>query len=1090
MSRKFELLLVGSTGRMYRRICKILRESPYEAAVTHVSDIEGMAAALNDAEGCPGIDLVLCKEDVFPDVVSKSLEVLGACGDDIPLLILSESDDVEEALDAIRAGARAWIITHHLQQRLIPTIERVLREREERRASRRVEVELEDSRRQYHGLAEALPQGMYELDRQGRFTFVNQRGLKLFGYTNEDLQRHPHASELIVEKDRERAMKRVGEILAGELETRAAEYEIIAGDGAPVPALIHSGPILQGGEVVGVRGIVTDLREERAARRQLQESEERYRRLVETMADGLVTIARDGAVTYTNQALVEMFEMTAGDVLGSDIRDLLGERNREILTHQIERRFTEGVRGSYELEVTLRSGSRLTVLVNSTPLRNDAGEVVASLGVITDITQRRKREERERLARARLSLINRLNEMLNAGDSIDDIIAAGADGIRDILHAHHVHISMRRPGDEVVMRYSNMPRGIEQRIFGKNIEERSLVIPLRPGSQIREVYESGELMEVRGEDLARTMDDLAAWVDPSPVFSGMKMAEELRIRYLCMMPLGRGEETMGHVTVSRAKDMPLNDAERAVLEGFAQQMAVVLDRARAEEEVARLNQLLRGIIENAAVLFTVLDEDRNLIIWNRAAEEITGYSLDEVGSSAHLMELLYPDERQRREAYENLDAAFRGEWYDEIETPITAADGSERRIAWHLRTFDTQENGTGLVLIGHDVTESRELQEQLQRVQRMDAVGTLAGGIAHDFNNVLAAIVGHANLLAAEAERGSSVRWHAGEISANVERASRLTRQLLAFSRKQPWKPRVVDPGRLVSEMEEMFRRVIPAHIELRLDVNGDVGYIDIDPSHLEQIVMNLVLNARDAMPDGGQLRVTTTNATLDDASLTELFDAGPGEYVSLEVADTGVGMDEETESHIFEPFFSTKESSGGTGLGLSTVYGLVRQNKGAIMVHSEVGEGTLFRVYLPRVNEADTQEQQAENGERAALRGDETLLVVEDADNLRDLIATILDSFGYTVITAAQGDEALQREEEHRGEIDLVISDVVMPEMSGTELAEKLLEISPELKVLFISGYPTEQAISAEHTDARYSFLQKPFSAIELGRRIRGMLD
>jgi CheY-like chemotaxis protein len=253
---------------------------------------------------------------------------------------------------------------------------------------------------------------------------------------------------------------------------------------------------------------------------------------------------------------------------------------------------------------------------------------------------------------------------------------------------------------------------------------------------------------------------------------------------------------------------------------------------------------------------------------------------------------------------------------------------------------------------------------------------------------------------------------------------------------------------------------------------------------------MNLVLNARDAMPDGGDLQITTTNTTLTREAISELFDAGPGSYVTLQVYDTGIGMDEETEAHIFEPFFTTKQNSGGTGLGLSTVYGLVRQSNGAINVYSEVGKGTLFRIYLPRVDEAEDQSRAPEDHEQTALEGDETLLVVEDADNLRDLIGTILTSFGYTVLTAAHGAEALALEEEHRGEIDLVISDVVMPEMSGTELADRLLEISPDLKVLFISGYPTDRAISAEHTDGRYSFLQKPFSAVELGRKIRDILD
>jgi len=552
----------------------------------------------------------------------------------------------------------------------------------------------------------------------------------------------------------------------------------------------------------------------------------------------------------------------------------------------------------------------------------------------------------------------------------------------------------------------------------------------------------------------------------------------------------RGGTEIGHLTISREQDEPLSELEKDLLRTFAEHMAVILDKARGEQEIARLNHFLQAIIDNAAVWFSVTDEAEDLIVWNRAAAEISGYPREEIESSEHLMRLLYPDEDDRREAYEHVWAPFRGERPEEFETSVTCADGSRRRMAWHLQAFMTADRGQGLVVVGRDVTESRELQEQLQRVQRMDAVGTLAGGIAHDFNNVLMAIIGHADLLAADADEGNRVRWHAAQISRNSERASRLTRQLLAFSRKQVSRPQVVDLNRLIREMEEMFRRVMPNSIELQLDLSSDLGYTEIDPSQVEQIVMNLALNARDAMPEGGQLRVTTSNSSLAQDRLSELFDAAPGNYVTIQVADTGIGMDEETEAHIFEPFFTTKQASGGTGLGLSTVYGLVRQNKGAVTVYSEPGEGTLFRVYLPRADSVEAADPEDDDASREALQGDETLLVVEDAGNLRELIATILASFGYTVHTAALGSEALEFERAHRGEIDLVITDVVMPEMSGTELADRLIEVAPELRVLFISGYPNDRAISAGRHDRRFSFLQKPFSALELGRTVRDMLD
>lgn len=1205
------LLLVGSTDRTRREIERTFRESSCEATVRHVPDLTGMRDALADPSSPPVFDLILCEHDLSADCIGETVALLRSTDRMIPLLVLADSDDAEAAVDAIKAGADDWIITHHLSERLIPAVDRALRDLRQRRESAEIAEALRDTRERYYALAEALPQVVFELDRSGHFTFVNQRGLDLFGYTRADLRSRPHVGTLIAEEDRPRAMERVDRMLAGEVLDAGAEYTMLRRDGAVIPSVIYSAPIVHDGDVTGIRGVLVDLREIKATERQLRDSEERYRRLVETMGDGLVTIDRGGRITFANQALADMIHSTAERVVGRNVRDLLDVENAAVLTNQIERRFSEGVAGAYELEARTITGEDISLLITSTPLRDESDDVIASLAVVTnitqqrraqedllriktaldnssdaigmadadyvptylnpafvrmfgctaeelreaggpranfacedeyrrvfdqleqkgsfvgefegrhtsgrtfpvmgrvdavrdargeltgivavftDITRRRRREERQRLVTARLQLINRLNQMLNAGDSVKEIIVAGADGLRDILDAHHVHIFLRRSGetgDELVMRYSNMPLESEQRVFGGTTD--GMVMPLSPETQAYTIYQTGEMLEVRAPDLTRTAEDIRNWARPAPHHHGMAVLQALGIGYLCLMPFVRAGRAIGHVTVSRREDTPLTGLEKELLEGFAQQMAVILDKAQSEQEIARLNNFLEGIIDNAAVWFSVVDEDGELVIWNRAAEQITGYSRDQIDSAKGLMRLVYPDKQRRDEAYAYIDAAFAGDDPGEVETTITRADGSERQVAWHVRSFSTSGGGAGLIVVGRDITESHHLQDQLRRVQRMDAVGTLAGGIAHDFNNVLTAIIGHADLLADEAAEDSGAHWHAAQISQNAERASRLTRQLLAFARRQQSKPQVLDLNRLVRDMEEMFRRVLPENIDLQLDLSTDLGYAEIDPSQVEQILMNLVLNARDAMPGGGKLRITTKNSTLMRDALSELFDAGPGEYVTLQVADTGVGMTEETEARVFEPFFTTKQASGGTGLGLSTVYGLVRQNNGAVTVYSEVGRGTLFRIYLPRVDKRGNPEQRVPRQEGTDLRGDETLLVVEDADNLRELIATILTSFGYTVMTAAEGAEALKLEQTHRGEIHLVITDVVMPEISGTELADRLLETSPDLRILLISGYPTERAISAEHTDRRFSFLQKPFSALELGARVREMLD
>jgi signal transduction histidine kinase len=383
----------------------------------------------------------------------------------------------------------------------------------------------------------------------------------------------------------------------------------------------------------------------------------------------------------------------------------------------------------------------------------------------------------------------------------------------------------------------------------------------------------------------------------------------------------------------------------------------------------------------------------------------------------------------------------------------------------------------------------RKSEEELRHSQKMEAVGRLAGGVAHDFNNLLTAIIGYAELIATRTSSNSLAKQNAELIRKAGEQAAALTRQLLAFSRKQILQPKVIDLNTLVVEMERLLRRVIGERFDLQSLPDAKNGRVKADPSQLEQVVLNLGVNARDAMPRGGKLIIRTENVTLDRQMASELGSSlRPGDYVMLSVTDTGAGMDEETMSHIFEPFFTTKGPGKGTGLGLATVYGIVRQTGGGISVESEPGKGSTFRIYLP-------QESRPIDTSRAAptpvekTKNFETVLVVEDEQIVRELVCEVLEDQGYNVLCAPDGIEALQQAEAYDGEIHLLVTDVIMPHMNGHELAGKLSELRPEMKILYVSGYSDNDIGDHGVLDPRYELLQKPFTPQTLARKIRDVI-
>jgi signal transduction histidine kinase/response regulator RpfG family c-di-GMP phosphodiesterase len=415
-------------------------------------------------------------------------------------------------------------------------------------------------------------------------------------------------------------------------------------------------------------------------------------------------------------------------------------------------------------------------------------------------------------------------------------------------------------------------------------------------------------------------------------------------------------------------------------------------------------------------------------------------------------------------------------------------------VAWP--TIDERGQVLSLAHVIKDITQEKQaeaerqrLEEQLRVSQKMEAIGSLAGGIAHDFNNMLYVIMTFTDLSIDAMDEGDPIRKQLDEVKKASERAAALIRQLLAFSRKQILQPVPLDLNRVTTELQKMLHRILGEDIALVPVLAPDLALTMADPSQIEQVLMNLVVNARDAMPTGGKLTLETANVILDAAFMMPGSSAKPGPYVMLAVTDTGCGMDAKTVERIFEPFFTTKERGKGTGLGLSTVYGIVRQSGGEILVHSQPGQGTTFRIYLPRT-EATVREAPVSLPAPTRTSGDETILIVEDETAVRDLAKQVLVKVGYTVMTAANGDEALRMCEQHPGKIHLALTDVVMPGMGGRDFAEQLSKVRPEIKILYMSGYTDDTIDNHGTLDPGTHLITKPFSLADLRRKVREILD
>jgi PAS domain S-box-containing protein len=553
---------------------------------------------------------------------------------------------------------------------------------------------------------------------------------------------------------------------------------------------------------------------------------------------------------------------------------------------------------------------------------------------------------------------------------------------------------------------------------------------------------------------------------------------------LLLLPLIIGGEVVGSLGLDAIEPRQFSNGEVSLAWRVADQVAGVLARTQLDKE--RL--LLSTAIEQTAEGVIITDVEGAILYVNPAFEQITGYSRAEAVGK---------EPRRLLDSGKHNDA-----FYQELRAVTGAGQVWDGRVinknkdgAFYTAdvTISPVRDNSGAIInyveVQRDVTREVELEEQYLQAQKMEAIGQLTGGIAHDFNNLLTAINGFAELVQSRLPADSPFKGMVENILGSGQRAADLVKQLMAFSRKQVIEPKVLDLNEVMANMDKMLQRIIGEDIELKTNLSPKLWPVKVDPAQIEQVIVNLAVNARDAMPEGGRLTLETTNIALSEDYIAQHWEAQPGDYVLLGISDSGVGMSQEVQAHIFEPFFTTKEKGQGTGLGLATVFGIVKQSGGNIQVYSEEGRGTSFKIYLPVAGE--TSQPLIHSQDEAGIpSGSETLLLVEDDTRVRELARQVLQGQGYIVLEAQNPQEALLLSSRYTGPIQLMLTDVVMPGMTGKALAEELSQTRPDLKVLYMSGYTDSTIAHHGVLEAGVAFLQKPFSLRALARKVRAVLD
>jgi two-component system cell cycle sensor histidine kinase/response regulator CckA len=885
-------------------------------------------------------------------------------------------------------------------------------------ASVESERALRESEARYRELIENAHDPIATVDLEQRFTSVNRAFERALGYSRQELIGMPLG--LVVPDDWHGRLAEALQVkVTDAVPGTTYEHELLAKDGRRITVEVSSTLIVSNGETVGTQAVCRDVSDRKAAELQLRNNEALFRTAFEDAASGMLLVSTDGAIHRANTK--------AGELLGYS-SDELCELNAFTLTHpddlqrskDFRKSVVAGELSSFNIEKRYlrQDGSHVWMEVAAAPVRDSSGAVVNFVTQLQDVTARREVEQALRSSEERFRTL--FESSPNGMDIVD------RDGRIVLTNA-----------------------ALEE-LLG---------------------YDKRELSELTFADLTHPDDIAEDERLGAEMLAGRRTFYEREKRYVRK----DGSEVWVHLTVFALPD-PAGGTQLSI--GTRED---ITERKRNEAALARSEARARAMLDTALDAIVTIDGAGVILEFNRAAEEMFGRAYaDVIGQPMN--ELLIPRNHQEAQ-YERYVRTGDATQLGRREITALRADGTEFpvEIALAQSEFDDGRIFTGFL---RDLSEQKALQAQLIQSQKVEAVGQLAGGIAHDFNNLLTAISSYADLAEGALRAGSDPRLgeSVGGIRSAADQAARLTQQLLAFSRQQVLKPEILCANDVVDEHVPMLRRVLGEEIDVRLSLAPELGAAEIDPGLLSQVLMNLAVNARDAMTDGGVLTITTENVELRGA-LT-IGEPGNGPHVMLSVSDTGVGIDDATLARIFEPFFTTKEPGKGTGLGLATVIGIVEQSGGRMAVASESGHGTSFSVYLPRVEEAVSSRAPSPATRVERPVGDQRILLVEDNEIVRGPVTLLLQALGYDVVSAAGPTEALELAADGAA-IDLLLTDVVMPGMNGRQLAERLREQRPELKVLFMSGYTDDAVIARGVIDHQMKFLQKPFGADQLAQAV-----
>jgi two-component system cell cycle sensor histidine kinase/response regulator CckA len=975
---------------------------------------------------------------------------------EIPFIFVSGTMGEEAAIEALTQGATDYVLKQNLS-RLAPAVQRALREALNRRERRQAREALQRSNEMLRAIVEAAPVAIIGLDLDGNVHSVwNPAAEEMLGWSAREVMGRPLP---IVPPDRQeeftpfREQIRRGMILDG-VEVRRQRR-----DGTPIDYSIYASPLHDAqGRISGNIAVLVDITEKKRAEAALRASEARYIDLYDNAPDMYVSVhAQTASIVNCNQTLADTLGNPKAEIIGRPVFEIYHPDCLDQAKAAFQEFLESGEIHDRELQLRKKDGSKLEVSLNVSAVRAGDGAIVFSRSTLRDITERRR------------------NSMINAA------------------RLRLMQFAVTHSLDELLEETVNEAEKLTESLIGfyhfVDDDQQSLTL------QNWSTRTKTQFCKARGKGLHYPIADAGVWVDCArerkPVVhndynalthrKGLPEGHAEVIREL-VVPVMRGERVKAILGVGN-KPADYSEKEVEAMSLMADLVWEIMERKQAETSIRKLSQA----IEQSPVSIVITDVTGRIEFVNAKFTQITGYTFAEaLGQNPRILKSGETPAEEYKRLWQTIGSG--GVWQGEFHNRK-----KNDELFWEHATIapvrDADNVITHYVAVKEDITERKKLEAQFRQAQKMEAVGQLAGGVAHDFNNMLGVIIGYAELALGKADLDDSLRKNLQGILAAGFRSSEITRQLLAFARKQTIAPKILDLNETVDGMLKLLRRLIGEDIDLAWLPGAKLWPIKMDPSQIDQILANLCVNARDAISGVGRISIETGMTTFDPGSCAHHPELVPGEYVLLAVSDDGCGMDHETLSRIFEPFFTTKEIGKSTGLGLATVYGIVKQNNGFINVYSEPGQGTAFKLYLPR-HAAETVEAQRQDQAAPAPGGHETILLVEDEPSILDMAKLMLETFGYRVLSASTPGEAIRLANAHDGKIHLLIVDVIMPEMNGRDLAKQVGSLYPEMVCLFMSGYSGDVIAHHGMLDEGVNFIQKPFSMQNLAVKVREVLD